>query len=72
MPFQEEHTNLKVFQIDTAKQYSHTFTTWLHVYGFMCIYIAQSVRASERNSVVVGSNPTQANFAIMTAHFVTP
>ena len=24
--------------------------------------IAQSVRASERNSVVVGSNPTQANF----------
>ena len=25
-------------------------------------YIAQLVRASERNSVVVGSNPTQANF----------
>ena len=24
--------------------------------------VAQSVRASERNSVVVGSNPTQANF----------
>ena len=24
--------------------------------------IAQSVRASERNSVVVGSSPTQANF----------
>ena len=24
--------------------------------------IAQSVRESERNSVVVGSNPTQANF----------
>ena len=24
--------------------------------------IAKSVRASERNSVIVGSNPTQANF----------
>ena len=24
--------------------------------------IAQSVRASEQNSVVMGSNPTQANF----------
>ena len=24
--------------------------------------IAQSIRASERNSLVVGSNPTQANF----------
>ena len=33
----------------------------------LCVYIyhgliAQSDRASERNSVVVGSNPTQANF----------
>ena len=27
--------------------------------------IAQSVRASERNSVVVGSNPTQANFLLL-------
>ena len=30
--------------------------SWTHV------LIAQSVRASERNSVVGGSNPTQANF----------
>ena len=26
------------------------------------VYIAQLVRASERNSLVVGSNPTQASF----------
>ena len=26
------------------------------------VYIAQLLRASERNSVAVGSNPTQANF----------
>ena len=37
------------------------------IYKYIYIYIthgliAQSVRASERNSVVVGSNPTQANF----------
>ena len=33
--------------------------SWL---GVRVELIAQSVRASERNSVVVGSNPTQANF----------
>ena len=33
--------------------------SWLWV---LVEFIAQSVRASERNSVVVGSNPTQASF----------
>ena len=33
------------------------------MYVYICIYIIiQSVRASERNLGVVGSNPTQANF----------
>ena len=53
---------------------SSQYTGCRNIYIYMCIYIyiyiyiythgliAQSVRASERNSVVVGSNPTQANF----------
>ena len=36
------------------------------IYIYIYIYIfeleRQSVRASERNSVIAGSNPTQANF----------
>ena len=38
--------------------------TIIYIYITIYIYdlIAQSVRASERNSVGMGSNPTQANF----------
>ena len=54
-----------------------SFHVCIYMYLYMYIYIliymyiyslyiysllAQSVRASERNSVVMGSNPTQANF----------
>ena len=35
---------------------------YIYIYIYIVDLIAQSVRASERNSVVVGSNPTQANF----------
>ena len=32
------------------------------MFKYMCVCIAQSVRASKRNSVVLGSNPTQTKF----------
>ena len=38
--------------------YFISYISYIIYYGL----IAQSVRASERNSVVVGSSPTQANF----------
>ena len=33
------------------------------------IYIAESVRASERNSLIVGSSPTQTNYSYFKESF---
>ena len=45
----------------TNNEIGVTVQSWLSV-SWTHGLIAQSVRASERNSVVVGSNPTQVNF----------
>ena len=44
--------------------YIYILYIYMYIYVYICMFglIAQSVRASEWNSVVVGSNPTQANF----------
>ena len=41
--------------------YNYTYSFEVYIYITHGL-IAQSVRSSERNSVVVGSNPTQVNF----------
>ena len=53
--------------------YTHIIYNIYIIYIYICIYIynvpiTQSALASERKSVVVGSNPTQNNFELQTGH----
>ena len=65
--FYVKHLQPQKQKITITRHISISYAGVIYLFMYIYIYIiyiqiAQLVRASERNSVVVGSNPTQANF----------